>query len=83
MNRRQEEMPLRNRGAAIEQHAEGQLERGKGEKVRAREKTEVARRETEVLYQVLGDDRVDVAVEVRKVIAGGEGEEHHKHCVRG
>src|SRR5438552_12830190 len=38
------------RAEAIEQHAERQLESGKGEKVRAREKTEIAGRQPEVLH---------------------------------
>jgi hypothetical protein len=63
------------RAITVESQAERQLYRAEGQQVGAGQQAQVGGRNAEFARQFRRDDGIDVAQEVGKVIAGGEGQE--------
>ena len=63
------------RSEAVEEHAEWQLRRREGEKVRTRQQTESTRAESHFACQQRPDDGIDCPIEVGKKVGAGERQE--------
>ena len=68
---------------AIERHAQGNLDGGKGEKERARQNPDLGRREPEVVRQVGGDDANRIAQELADDVDRDERRDERDRGARG
>ena len=63
---------------AIQQYADGDLSRRKGQEIDRREKAEIRRAQRQIRRELAGNQRVDSSEEVREVRSGSERQEYEK-----